>query len=175
MKVRLIIKALRVLSFALMSLVLGVSCSTEQSSKQETYVVCTTNIIANVAREVLPQDIEVISLMGAGVDPHLYKAGHKDLEYLQNAKVIVENGLHLEGKMAEVLVKLQRYKTVIRMSDGMDERALIKISEDIYDPHIWFDLTLWADGALHVKNELVKIYPGWTEKLDANSSVRASI
>ena len=66
------------------------SCSTQQNETQKEYVVCTTNIISDVARVVLPDDIEVISLMGEGVDPHLYKAGHKDLEYLQKAKVIIK-------------------------------------------------------------------------------------
>jgi manganese/zinc/iron transport system substrate-binding protein len=44
--------------------------------------------------------------MGPGVDPHLYKATQGDLERLQNADVIVYNGLHLEGKMSEVLERL---------------------------------------------------------------------
>ena len=146
-------------------------CTTQQNELQKEYVVCTTNIIADVVKVVLPQDIKVISLMGESVDPHLYKAGHKDLEYLQEAKVIVENGLHLEGKMAEVLVKLQRYKTVISMSDGVEEPKLINISEDIYDPHIWFDVQLWKGAVIHMAQEMTIVYP--ERKLEINANLKA--
>ena len=159
MHINRIFNTLSIAVLALFGLASVQGCTSQQNETQEEYVVCTTNIIADVVRVILPEDIEVISLMGEGVDPHLYKAGHKDLEYLQQAKVIVENGLHLEGKMAEVLVKLQRYKTVIRMSDGVEPSNLIKISEDIYDPHIWFDVQLWSNAVEHMAREMAKVYP----------------
>jgi len=149
------------------------SCSTQQNETQKEYVVCTTNIISDVARVVLPDDIEVISLMGEGVDPHLYKAGHKDLEYLQKAKVIIENGLHLEGKMAEVLSKLQRYKKVIRMSDGIEQSKLIYISGDVYDPHIWFNVRLWNDAIENMALELSEVYPERRDEILKNQNAYA--
>ncbi len=160
---RVVFTTLGLLGFALFQ-----ACTTQQNANQKEYVVCTTNIIADVVKVVLPRDIKVISLMGEGVDPHLYKAGQKDLEYLQQAKVIVENGLHLEGKMAEVLIKLQRYKTVVRMSDGVDEAKLIKISDDIYDPHIWFDVQLWSNSVAHMAKEMTKVYPERSEEIRSN-------
>ena len=161
-------KLVSVVFTTLIGLVVFQGCTTQQNDTQKEFVVCTTNIIADVVRVVLPEDIEVISLMGEGVDPHLYKAGHKDLEYLQQAKVIVENGLHLEGKMAEVLVKLQRYKTIVRMSDGVEESKLIKISEDIYDPHIWFDVKLWSDALEYMTNEIKTVYPERKAEIQSN-------
>lgn len=153
--------------FVLIGLFLFQGCSTQQNDVQKEFVVCTTNIIADVVRVVLPEDVQVISLMGEGVDPHLYKAGYKDLEHLQQAKVIVENGLHLEGKMAEVLEKLTKYKTVVKMSDGLDEAWLINLDDNIYDPHIWFDVDLWGMAVFHVSEQLASAYPQYAEKIAA--------
>ena len=174
MRITRCIKTLKITVFSLFGFLFIQACTTQQNETQKEYVVCTTNIIADVVKSVLPSDIQVISLMGEGVDPHLYKAGHKDLEYLQQAKVIVENGLHLEGKMAEVLVKLQRYKTVVRMSDGVEESNLIKISDDIYDPHIWFDVNLWRSAVEHLANEMTLVYPERKEEI-VNNQVKFSI
>ena len=56
--------------------------------------------------EVIGGDrVEVESLMGPGVDPHLYKATQGDINKLQNADIILYNGLHLEGNMGEDLCK----------------------------------------------------------------------
>jgi len=164
-------KRVLIIFTALIGLPFFQGCTTQQNDIQKEFVVCTTNIIADAVRAVLPEDIEVVGLMGEGVDPHLYKAGHKDLEYLQHAKVIVENGLHLEGKMADVLVKLQRYKTVVRMSDGVEEFKLIKLSEGIYDPHIWFDVKLWSEAVEYMANEMIKIYPERKGEIQSNFEI----
>jgi manganese/zinc/iron transport system substrate-binding protein len=71
----------------------------------------------------------------------------------------VVNGLHLEGKMAEMLEKFSREKSVIVLADGIAERDKIKTTDfgDSYDPHIWFDPMIWRDGLEHVKEELIKL------------------
>jgi len=146
------------ISLTLMALI---SCNPAETKNKndKKNVVCTTNIIADIAKELLPNNIEVISLMGAGVDPHLYKAGHNDLAYLQNADVIVMNGLHLEGKMADVMHKLARQKNVVSMSDGVPKEKFIIVSEGVHDPHIWFDVSLWHMATQHLATELILAFP----------------
>ena len=57
--------------------------------------------------EVIGGDrVEVKSLMGPGVDPHLYKATQGDINKLQNADIILYSGLHLEGNMGEIFAKM---------------------------------------------------------------------
>ncbi len=145
-------------------------CAQPAKKSNAISIVCTTSMVADAVKNLVPRGVEVISLMGPGVDPHLYKATQGDLERLQNADVIVYNGLHLEGKMGDVLEKLGRIKTVIRLSDGVPQKQLLHPANnpEAHDPHIWFDLTLWAKGVAHVKKELAKKYPQWTDDLDAN-------
>ena len=60
------------------------SCVQDTKKRERPLVVCTTNIIGDALETLLEKDADVVCLMGPGVDPHLYKASQKDLEYLQN-------------------------------------------------------------------------------------------
>ncbi len=101
--------------------------------------------------------VEVKSLMGPGVDPHLYKATQGDIMTLQNADIILYNGLHLEGNMGEIFTKLQESKTTLAVGETIDEARLLKDENGATDPHIWFDLDIWKD-ALNSATELLKEY-----------------
>ncbi len=112
-------------------------------------VVTTTGMIADIARNLTGDKGTVKSLMGAGVDPHLYKATHGDLGLLRSADIIFYNGLHLEGKMAEILEQLGRTKTCVPVSQDIPKERLR--FPDAFgghaDPHIWFDVSLWIQAS----------------------------
>ncbi len=108
-------------------------------------VVATTGIIADAVRNITKDSADVSALMLAGVDPHLYKATVRDIEAIAGADVVFYGGLHLEGKMQDVLRKAGRFKTIVAVTDGISRQKLIRLTEtgDNYDPHIWFDVQLW--------------------------------
>ncbi len=138
-------------------LTLLVSCSQEQTQEQyKLRIVTTTGMLADGIRHLLGDSAEISSLMGTGVDPHLYKATSKDLQLLQEADIILYNGLHLEGKMSDILEKLKRKKKVIAITDGLKKEELRLLGENTYDPHIWFDVALWKKGWVYVSAELAK-------------------
>lgn len=122
-------------------------------------IVATTGIIEDGLLHIVGDSAKVSSLMGPGTDPHLYKPTPGDVKMLDDADVIVCNGLHLEGKMAEMLDKYALEKPVIKVSDGIAKEDLIKSVDldDSYDPHIWFDTQIWMQGMQHVTNELSEI------------------
>lgn len=109
-------------------------------------IVTTTGMIADVVKNVGKDSVTVQALMGPGVDPHLYKATQGDLGRLQDADIIFYNGLHLEGKMGEVFEKLERIKNVVPVAGRIDVSRLLSdsIYKDAHDPHVWFDVSLWA-------------------------------
>ncbi len=110
-------------------------------------VVATTGMVADSVRRVLGPEAEVTALMGPGVDPHLYKASEGDARRLGEADLIVVNGLHLEGKLSDLLLKLARSRPVIAITEGLAADRLREPPElqGAYDPHVWFDLSLWRD------------------------------
>ncbi|MCU0429719.1 MAG: zinc ABC transporter substrate-binding protein [Cytophagaceae bacterium] len=130
------------------------ACTQAQEKKERLMVVCTTGMLADAVQQITGPDAEVIALMGPGVDPHLYKATQGDLQKLQDADIIVYNGLHLEGKMSEVLEALSAHKTVIAASDGIDPSSLRMLGAKVSDPHIWFDVKLWSKAVAHLAKQL---------------------
>jgi manganese/zinc/iron transport system substrate-binding protein len=109
-------------------------------------VCATTGMVADLARGVGGDAVVVHALMGPGVDPHLYKATASDLVRLQRADLILYNGLHLEGRMQETFERLSRSGRRVRaVTDGLPRERLIRTgAEGLHDPHVWFDVRLWA-------------------------------
>src|SRR5687767_11027033 len=116
------------LSFIVIGVIssLFVGCSSKDSKEKsgKLMIVTTTGMIKDAVQHVAGDRAEVISLMGAGVDPHLYKATQGDVEKLTNADIVFYNGLHLEGKMGEVLEKLSHSKPVIAVASEITEDKL---------------------------------------------------
>lgn len=124
-------------------------------------VVCTIGMIADIAREIGGPRADVTSIMGEGVDPHLYKASPGDVRLLSDADLVLYCGLHLEGRMADALVKLAAKKPVVAVSEAIDESLLREPPEfrGHFDPHIWFDVSLWMKAAERVRDALVEQDP----------------
>ena len=83
----------------------GCQPAEEQTNDGKILIVTTTGMIADAVKNIVGEEAEVVALMGPGVDPHLYKATSGDLSRLTKANIIFYNGLHLEGKMGEVMGK----------------------------------------------------------------------
>jgi len=124
------------------------SCSESSERGNETRIVCTTGMIGDAVRNIVDSSCTVQVLMGPGTDPHLFKPTKSSLDLLSDADIIVANGLHLEGKMQDILEKLKRTKTVYFLAEKLPEERLIvsDSSSGIYDPHIWFDVALWRNS-----------------------------
>src|SRR5699024_11371469 len=101
-------------------------------------------------------------LMGPGIDPHLYKASAGDMNKMQNSDLIIYNGLHLEGKMSDVLEQMEKSsKNTYAAADVIDGSKLIQ-SEDFegaYDPHIWFDVELWIEVVKGIEERIIELDP----------------
>lgn len=135
---------------------LGCSSPAEENNSKKLYVVATTGMIADAAANIVGDSAVVEGLMGPGVDPHLYKATRSDLSKLREADIILYNGIHLEGKMGEVLEKLSTQKPVFAVADGIDQQRLIALEENVYDPHIWFDVSLWKEAVAYMGEKLAE-------------------
>lgn len=154
------------------------ACSTSAGGEQlpiserKIDVVTTTGMIADIVKNIGGDRVVVTSLMGPGVDPHLYKASEGDVQLLGQADVIFYNGLHLEAQMGEVLERMNEFgvKTVA-VTDKIDRSVLESPPQFAgnYDPHVWFDVTLWMQAAEQVKETLIELDPASTEMYAANA------
>jgi manganese/zinc/iron transport system substrate-binding protein len=135
-------------------------------------IVATTSIIADTARRIAGEHAQIEALMGPGVDPHLYKASESDVRRLGEADLILYNGLHLEGKMGDILTKMARGRPVVAVSEDIPQDQLREPPEFAgqYDPHVWFDVALWARTLQPVVRELSELDAQNAESYRANAA-----
>lgn len=122
-------------------------------------VVTTVGMIEDVTRSVAGDRAEVIGLMGAGVDPHLYKPTRSDIKRIMSADVIFYNGLLLEGKMADALIRAATSgKKVHAVTELLDEQYLLEPDEfeGLYDPHVWMDPAAWSRTIDVIRDKLIE-------------------
>lgn len=121
-----------------------VSCTKSEDTAESSgkpQAVATIGMVADIVRNVAGDRLAVSSLVGEGIDPHLYKPTSTDVKSLQSADIIFYNGLHLEGKMGDILVKVARTgKPVHAVTESIQELEDYIIEED---PHVWMDVQGW--------------------------------
>ena len=122
-------------------------------------VVATIGMIGEAAERVAGERADVTSLMGPGVDPHVYKATEGDVIDLAGADLVLYNGLHLEAKLSDVLARIEG--RTVAVTDGLPERRLLSPPEfaGLHDPHVWFDVGLWRLAVERVRDAFVELDP----------------
>lgn len=167
--------------FIIMVLLLSVilsACKADNSAtaltESKINVVATTTMLADLVENIGGEHVIVRGLMGPGIDPHLYQASAGDVRLLQKADVIVYNGLHLEGKMADIFKTLSSGDTdkpyITSVEAAMSEDRLLTWEDELtaYDPHVWFDIDLWGDVAKSIAFHLSQVDPVNKEDYDKN-------
>jgi manganese/zinc/iron transport system substrate-binding protein len=155
-----------------LSSILFLGCEKESHKREgRLLVVTTTGLIADAVKNIAGNTVDVIALMGPGVDPHLYKATHGDVRKITQADILLYNGLHLEGKMITVFEKTRSSKTVVAVAVDIPESELISLDESgrLFDPHIWFDVSLWKQAVKTIKTALKEKDPVHAELFERNT------
>lgn len=162
-------KALLFLS--VLAMALG-ACAPQVPDSGKLQVVTTIGQIADAARNIGGDLIDVTPLMGPGVDPHLYVASEGDVTTLQNADVILYNGLFLEAQMDNILQQISEYKTVVPVAESIPTDRLLAspIYPDEHDPHVWFDVQLWRIVVETVRDTLMEADPANAAAFEANAA-----
>ena len=157
------------LAVALLTLLALAACAPARNIPDSRLkVTVTTTMLLDLTQQIGGDCVNVQGLMGSGVDPHQYRASAGDVIKMQQADVVIYSGLHLEGKMGDVLSSLEGCgKAVICAADGIDSSQLIQ-NDGVYDPHIWFDVTLWQLAAKEVAGGLSAADPANAEAYEKN-------
>ncbi|HET6572817.1 MAG TPA: zinc ABC transporter substrate-binding protein [Fimbriiglobus sp.] len=135
-------------------------------------VTVTTSVIADTVRQVGGSHVRVTALMGPGVDPHTYLPSPSDAVALASAHIVFFNGLHLEGKMTQLLEENQAGTArAVPVSRAIDPARLrhADSADGAHDPHVWFDVRLWMTCVEVVRDELSALDPARAADYRANA------
>ncbi len=140
--------------------------------KQPYTIVTTVGMIADIVQRVAGDHAAVQTLISHGVDPHLYKPTRNDALLLQSADVVFYNGLHLEGKLVDILERLRSSgKTVIAVAEPIVSKNVQMLREESSqepDPHVWMDVAAWKVAVEVVRDALVAFDPRHAEQYRKN-------
>lgn len=125
-------------------------------SEDKVKIVATTTMVADLARQIGGDHVEVYGLMDEGVDPHSYTSKTSDTIATKSADVVFYSGIHLEHKLAEALESLDNSLAV---TSAIEKSQLIAPaeSENYSDPHVWGDPSLWAATVKPVVEKLSSV------------------
>ena len=116
-------------------------------------IVATTGMIADAARAVGGDLVEVQALMGPGIDPHSYRQTRTDILAMARADLVLWNGLYLEAQMEAFLLDLEKRSKVQAVTESIPRESLI-FHEDYdnrFDPHVWMDPDLWKHAIMVIE------------------------
>ena len=124
-------------------------------------VVATTGMIADAARQIGGELVEVKGLMGPGVDPHAYRQTRTDIVAMTRADLVLWHGLYLEAQMEEFFHDLERKRTVVAIAEGLSKDVLRAHDDydDKFDPHVWMTPVLWKEVVVEVQKALTAARP----------------
>lgn len=165
-------KKIVVVILAITLLMSACAPQTNNNADGKLNIVTTIGMISDIVRNVGGEHVQVTALMGPGVDPHLYKASENNVQALQEADIVFYNGLHLESQMGDVLERMGDFGiTTVAVTDKID-RSLLNAPPEFkgnYDPHVWFDVTLWMMAVEQVEETLIEKDPAHQSEYEANA------
>lgn len=134
-------------------------------------IVATTGMIADTARRVGGDFVDVKGLMGSGVDPHAYRQTRSDIVAMTQADLVLFHGLYLEAQMEEFLHKLEKRVNVRAVTDTIPRDLLREHPdyEDKFDPHVWMVPDIWTHCVMHIRDVMTEARPDMAEAFAANT------
>lgn len=150
---------MRYLIYIAICIYMLMGCKVKRTKENQQLIVCSTSITADCIRQVVGDKLTVKSLMGPGVDPHTYNPRPSDVVLLNDARLVVYTGFHLEGKMAELFSRLSERKAVVAFQKDFPKNQVLFTDGITPDPHVWFDTESWVHSMNGVVDKLVELYP----------------
>jgi len=135
-------------------------------------IVATTPIVADVVRSVAGPHAEVVTLIGPGVDPHLWTPTRTDILQILDADAVFLNGLMLEGRIGDSIARVESMRRpVLRVAQTIDRKDLLTDPKraSYFDPHIWMDPVIWGQTAAPVAELLAGLMPSQAETFRENA------
>lgn len=143
-----------------------VAAAAEPAAAPVLKVVATFSILADMAREVGGQAVEVSALVGPNADAHVYEPTPADVRRVARADVVVTNGLRFEGWIDRLIASSGYRGKVVVASAGIVPLQLGGGA----DPHAWQSLVNGQRYAQNLRDALVAAAPQRSAEINAQAA-----
>ncbi|MBI3158143.1 MAG: zinc ABC transporter substrate-binding protein [Chloroflexi bacterium] len=168
---------MRRLCLLLLAALLLAACTAPPESDSLS-VVASTTLVGDVAARVGGARVELTVLLPEGADPHSFEPSPQDLAALEDADLILLNGLGLEENLENILSAASA--PVAAVSDGITAREFEGEEEEQeegehgLDPHVWMDPRNVAVWAQNIAAALAEADPANAAEYRANAETYAA-
>ncbi|MFJ8579942.1 metal ABC transporter substrate-binding protein [Micromonospora sp. NPDC093277] len=155
----------------------GADTGTSTAAQRGTItVVATTPEVADFTRNVGGDAVRITQIIKPNVDPHDYEPTPADIQAIGAAKLVVKNGVGLEGWLDDTISSAGFTGTVVDTSQGVALRKGDPDDEETKDgdPHIWHNPRNAKTMAENIEKALVSADPGHADAYRANFQAYAA-
>jgi zinc/manganese transport system substrate-binding protein len=138
-----------VITFVIACVSVAIAWQARAQVPEKLPVVATFSILADFARNVGGERIEVIALVGPNGDTHVYQPKPADAKELDAARLILVNGLGLEGWIDRLIKASGAKASVVVATKGIKPQQMREEGRVELDPHAWQSI---ADAKIYVAN-----------------------
>lgn len=131
-------------------------------------VVATTTMIADLADQISGNRVRVIGIIKPGTDPHIYQPAPADSVAFRKADLILVNGLHLEGKMIDMITAAGGKAVELGHHPGIHLRK--SASSSAPDPHVWWNVRYFKLFAEQVRDAFKQLDPPHAAEYDQRAA-----
>ncbi|TPW00053.1 MAG: Manganese-binding lipoprotein MntA [Beijerinckiaceae bacterium] len=132
-------------------------------------VVATFSILADFARNVGGERIEVTALVGPNGDTHVYQPKPADAKELGAARLILVNGLGLEGWIDRLIKASGAKAPVVVAANGIKPQQMREEGRLELDPHAWQSIANAKIYVANIRDALIAADPEGASAYRANA------
>ncbi|HEY9889060.1 MAG TPA: zinc ABC transporter substrate-binding protein [Candidatus Obscuribacterales bacterium] len=122
-------------------------------------VVATSTLIADWAAQVGGDDIELVSILTPGADPHIYEPVPQDSVALEEADLIFYNGYNLEPNLIRLAASVGGEARQVALAEVVTPLAVADPAQQVPDPHVWGDVANVVPMVALMEAELSQLAP----------------
>lgn len=145
-----------------------------------------STVMADLAREIGGERVEVTEIVKPGVDPHIYEPTPGDRKTIAESRILLASGLGFEGYLDKLRPGLE--KAGVRLVVGGDVVKPIEAACDAHeghdhshdhshgpnDPHWWHSISNVESVATQIRDALISADPAGKTSYEANANALQS-
>lgn len=143
-----------------------------RAEQPATKAVASFSILADFARNVGGERVELATLVGPNGNSHVYAPSPADAKRVADARLVFVNGMGFEGWLDRLVKASGTKATIVVASRGIKarERANGSVEHDKIDPHAWQSVSNAKIYVANIRNALVAADPAGSSLYDAHAA-----